>query len=152
MGPLGRAFVRLVPLAGLVSSATLAAQGITTAGIGGIVSGPDSAPLDNATITVTNTANGERWQTLTRGRGRFLVAYLSVGGSYTVEARAIGFTPAVRTGITLSLGERYRADFVLAPAAAVHEGFFIGTSAQDFLTGTRRRLPKKVHEWSSRKA
>jgi hypothetical protein len=69
MGPQGRRLVRLVALACLVPSGTLGAQGVTTAGIGGIVSGSDSVPLDNATITVTNTANGERWQTVTRGRG-----------------------------------------------------------------------------------
>ena len=137
MGPQGRRLVRLVALACLVFSGTLAAQGITTAGIGGIVSGPDSAPLDNATVTVTNTANGERWQTVTRGRGRFLVAYLSVGGSYAVEVRAIGFTPAARTGITLSLGERYQADFVLAPAAAQLAEVVVHAEADPRLNGGR---------------
>ena len=117
MGPLGRALVRLVPLAGLLSSASLAAQGITTAGVAGTVTATDSTSIGDGTVTVTNTATGERWQTVTRGRGRYLVAYLSVGGPYTIEARAIGFTAAVRTGIMLSLGERYRADFILSPAA-----------------------------------
>jgi hypothetical protein len=137
MSHLGRAVVRLVPLAGLVSSATLAAQGITTAGIGGLVSTADSIPLANATVTVTNTANGERWQTMTRGRGRFLVAYLSVGGPYAVEARAIGFTPSVRTGITLSLGERYQVDFVLTPAAAQLAEVVVHAEADPRLNGGR---------------
>src|SRR5215213_589020 len=134
MGPVGRALVHLVSLAGLAFS-TMAAQGITTAGIGGTISGPDSIPIINATVTITNTANGERWQTVTRARGRFLVAYLSVGESYAVEARAIGFTPAVRTGITLSLGERYQADFVLAPAAAQLAEVVVHAEADPRLNG-----------------
>src|SRR6185312_13615340 len=43
--------------------------------------------------------------------------YLSVGGPYTVEAKAIGFEPAVSADLLLSLGARRRVDFSLAPAA-----------------------------------
>jgi hypothetical protein len=99
--------------AGLVTG--LAAQAITTAVIFGVVSGRDSAGVEDAIVTVTNTANGERWRTATQARGRYQVEHLSLGGPYTVEVRAIGFVPTVRTFILLSLGERRRADFTLTP-------------------------------------
>ena len=67
-------------------------------------------------VTVTNTADGGRWRTTTRADGRYAFEYLSVGGPYAIEARAIGFRPAGETAITLSLGERRRADIALTPA------------------------------------
>ena len=91
---------------------------MTTAGIQGVVVGADSAGIPNASVTVTNAATGERWQTVTGTRGRYALEYLSVGGPYSIEARAIGFTPAGTSGITLSLGERHRVDLVLSSAVA----------------------------------
>jgi hypothetical protein len=117
MRPLRRALALVVPSATLLS-ATLSAQGVTTAGIQGTVVGTDSAGIPNATVTVTNAATGERWQTVTGTRGRYALEYLSVGGPYSLEARAIGFMRAGASGITLSLGQRYRADLVLVPAVA----------------------------------
>ena len=40
----------------------------------------------------------------------------SVGGPYLIEARALGFRPRRTGGITLNLGQRYTADFVLVEA------------------------------------
>ena len=95
MGLLRRALMLVVPAA-LVSTA-LAAQGITTAAIDGLVVGPDSAGIANATVTVGNSATGERWQTVTGASGRYALEYLSVGGPYSIEARAIGFAPGGTT-------------------------------------------------------
>jgi outer membrane receptor protein involved in Fe transport len=90
------------------------AQAITTAAIYGTVRGTDSVPIEEATVSITNTANGERWQTLTRAGGQYVLEYLSLGGPYTIEARAIGFRPERKVGVGLSLGERERVDFVVA--------------------------------------
>ena len=117
MSPLRRALALVVPAAALAST-VLSAQGVTTAGIQGVVTGADSAGIPNASVTVTNAATGERWQTITGTRGRYALEYLSVGGPYSIEARAIGFTPAGTGGITLSLGERHRVDLVLSSAVA----------------------------------
>jgi hypothetical protein len=115
MGPLRTALALVLPVSGLVC-ADIAAQGVTTAAIYGVVAGADSAGIADATITVTNTSDGERWQTVTHARGRYSFEYLSIGGPYTVEAKAIGFEPARSADILLSLGERRRIDFSLAPA------------------------------------
>ncbi len=146
MGPLGRAFVHLVPLAGLLSSANLAAQGVTTAGLGGVVTAADSTPIGNATVTATNTATGERWQVVTSGRGRYLLAYLSVGGPYAVEARAIGFAPSVRSRITLSLGERYRADFILPPAVTQLAEVVVSAEADPRLNAGRTGPEETINQ------
>ena len=115
MGPLTRALA-LVGVLAAIGVSDLAAQGVTTAALYGVVHGPDSSGIGDAVVTVTNLNGGERWRTTTRADGRFAFEYLSVGGPYTIEARAIGFRPASETGVTLSLGQRRRVDFALTPA------------------------------------
>ncbi len=93
--------------------AALHAQGVTGAAIQGRILGPDSTAIQDATILVTNTANGERWQTISRGKGRYGLEQLSVGGPYVIKIRAVGFAPAQRVGVFLALGQRLIADFTL---------------------------------------
>ena len=100
-------------LLGLWIPGAARAQAVTTAAIYGAVSGADSAAIEEALVSVTNTATGERWQVSTGAGGRYYVEYLSLGGPYTVEARAIGFQPTRRPGIVLSLADRERVDFQL---------------------------------------
>jgi hypothetical protein len=101
----------------LCGPSRLAAQGPTGAAVQGTVTGPESTPIADATVRITNTATGERWQTITRGDGRFFLEHLSIGGPYRFDVRAIGFAPADRTGVFLSLGQRATADFRLASSA-----------------------------------
>ncbi len=92
-------------------ASALTAQGVTSAAITGVVAGRDSNAIQEATVTVINTSNGERWQTLTHDGGRYVLDYLTIGGPYTIEVRAIGYSPLTVSGVMLSLGERRRADF-----------------------------------------
>ena len=90
-------------------------QGVTTAGLVGVVTGPDSVGIEGAVVDIENTSNGERRRTITGPRGRFFADYLTLGGPYMVTARSIGFHPAALGGAMLSLGERQRMDFTLVP-------------------------------------
>jgi hypothetical protein len=114
-----RSLIRLQLLVLAISTVytiALPAQGVTTAALVGTVTDSDSNALADAVVTVTNTATGERWQSATTTRGRYVFEYLTVGGPYIVEARAIGFAPAREPSVLLSLGERHRADFSLLTA------------------------------------
>ena len=111
MPSLRSALVTALCLAMLAPS--LAAQGVTSAAITGIVTGRDSNAIQEATVTAINASNGERWQTLTHAGGRYTLDYLTIGGPYTLEVRAIGYSPFTVSGVILSLGERRRADFTL---------------------------------------
>jgi Carboxypeptidase regulatory-like domain len=91
---------------------TARAQAVTTSAIYGTVA-DDSGSIEQATVSITNITNGERWQTATQSGGRYVLEYLSPGGSYTAEVRAIGFEPAHISGIVLSVGERELIDFNL---------------------------------------
>ena len=98
-------------------AAPLGAQGVTTAAIQGSVTGRDGTPIAVATVGVTNTSTGQRWEVQTRAGGRYFLEAIAVGGPYLIEVRAVGFRPLQRSGIMLHLGERYSADFALEPTA-----------------------------------
>jgi hypothetical protein len=135
MAPLRRPLA-LAGLLVLIGVHDLAAQGVTTAALYGVVTGPDSSGIGEAVVTVTNLAGGERWRTTTRADGRYAFEYLSVGGSYTVEARAIGFRPAGVTGIGLSLGQRRQVNFPLTPAVTQLDELTVQAS-DERLNGSR---------------
>src|SRR5690349_10177035 len=96
------------------------AQGITTAALEGIVTGPDTA-LESAEVQVTNVATGERWRASTSRAGRYAFEHLSPGGPYRVDVRAIGYDPAARTDVSLALDTRTRVDVTLVARAHVLE-------------------------------
>lgn len=94
----------------------LAAQGVTTAAIQGTVTTEAGSPVAEASVLLTNETNGRHWALVTRPDGRFLHEAVSPG-TYRVDVRALGFTPAARTALSLALGQRLVADFVLQPVA-----------------------------------
>ena len=104
----------LTPFA--TQNASLFAQGITTAAIGGSVHAADGADVDGTEIFVTNTANGYLAQDEVRD-GRFLISGLEVGGPYTVTAQFFGYHPQQTEGLVLELGATLRVDFEMQPEA-----------------------------------
>jgi hypothetical protein len=101
----------------LAGVATLPAQGVTGAAIQGRITGSGRGGIGDATVLVTNTTTGERWQTATTNEGRYAFDRLSVGGPYRLEVRAIGFSPAAVDGLMLALGERRPVDVPLVASA-----------------------------------
>jgi hypothetical protein len=93
----------------------LCAQGVSSGGIIGIVRTQLGA-VDGARVEVLNRGSGYSVTTTTRG-GRFIVLGIEVGGPYVVTVRRLGFAPASRDSIYVSLGEPRSLDFVLEPAA-----------------------------------
>lgn len=139
--PLCRSIGALFALVAL--PAGLTAQGVTGAAIQGRVTTPDNEAISDATVLATNLANGERWQATTGNQGRYFVEHLSVGGPYTIEARAVGFAPSRRSEIYLSLGQRLTADFHLHPAALELEPITV-TGSPDPRINAGRTGPAQV--------
>jgi carboxypeptidase family protein len=121
----------------LLSTASLAAQGVTGAAMHGVVVSENSTPVEQATVHVTNTSSGERWQTTTRARGRYFIEYLSVGGPYRIEVRAVGYEPAQRDSIFLALGQRLTANFTLTLAVLELEEVSVTGIEDPRLSGAR---------------
>jgi carboxypeptidase family protein/TonB-dependent receptor-like protein len=103
---------------GAAGISTLAAQGITTAAVSGVVTDSVGQPVDAAQVQVVNQQTGVRSQSLTRANGNYYLQGVEVGGPYVITVRRLGFAPDSVTGIRLSLGQNFRANFKLGTQAA----------------------------------
>ena len=107
---LGCAATVLVPVAALVG------QGVTTAMVRGTVRSPGGVAIDEARVSIVNTATGFTISGQVR-RGRFVIPGLEIGGPYTVTIRKLGYHPEQRSGVFLGLDERLELPFVLRATA-----------------------------------
>lgn len=103
----------------------------------GTVGADDGPSIQGAIVRVTNESNGRRWEIATRSGGRFFFEDLAVGGPYRIDVRALGFVPEIRTGITLSLGDRVAAHFALKPAAVALTPVIVIANVDPFLNPGR---------------
>jgi Carboxypeptidase regulatory-like domain len=107
-----RTFVRFFALLAALSSLSLHAQ-VDTGTISGAVRDPSGAVITDATITVTNTADGYVSTATTNHDGLYTVVDLRPG-NYRVSAAAAGFQSVTRAGIDLRLQDRLAVNFDLA--------------------------------------
>ena len=107
-----RIFVRSVVLIAVLSALSLHAQ-VDTGSISGTVHDPAGAIITNATIEVTNTADGYVSTVTTNHDGLYTVVDLHPG-NYRVSVAAPGFQSVTRTGIDLRLQDRLAINFDLA--------------------------------------
>jgi TonB-dependent receptor-like protein/carboxypeptidase family protein len=96
----------------LGGSASISAQGITTAAIRGTVRDQGGAGVNDAFVRVVNVSTGYFTEARVRG-GTFLVQGLATGGPYRIVVRRLGFAPEMMDGLYLALGERREVDFTL---------------------------------------
>jgi hypothetical protein len=88
-------------------SAKLSAQGVTSAGMNGLIRDDQDEPLPGATIQATHVPSGTSYTMISQNNGRFNIPNMRTGGPYRVEVSFIGFETKIFTGINLSLGQRY---------------------------------------------
>jgi len=79
---------------------------------GKVTSAADGQPIPGVTILVSGTQAGA----LTKDNGRYSITVKP--GTYTVQARRIGFAPDSITGVSVTAAQGGVADFVLQPRAA----------------------------------
>ena len=107
-----------------VPALVVRAQGVSTGSITGTVRSVRGDNIDDARVEVLNRASGHSVTTSARG-GRFFAFGLEVGGPYVVTVRRLGFTPASRDSIYLSLGAARLIELVLEPTAQTLDGIHI---------------------------
>jgi hypothetical protein len=95
----------------------LAAQGVTTAAMSGIVTTRDGSPLATANVVAIHQPSGTQYRAVARTGGAYNLPNLRVGGPYRVTVSLIGYRPAVRDTVFLDLGQDLRVDFQLERAA-----------------------------------
>lgn len=118
----------------------LAAQGITTAAVRGTITREGGLPIEGAVVSLINVPKGTRIRTTAGSSGRYSFENAESGGPYTIEAIAIGFEKASKTGVVLTLGQRYIQDFTLTAQVVTLEELEI-TATTDPLINSGRTGP-----------
>jgi outer membrane receptor protein involved in Fe transport len=145
MRPIGRA-VRFGAAAVALLVGTneiLAGQGVTSAAVQGRVTSETRGHVQSAIVVLTNTTTGARQQATTNAAGRYNFENVTPGGPFTVDVRAIGFQPANKTGIMLTLGQRYTQDFELTQQVVTLEELTV-ISATNPLINSGRTGPAQI--------
>ena len=106
----------LAALSGLVPASGWA-QGVTTSGIAGRVTGQEREPIPDARIELRRDDTGAVFVTATDEDGRFSFTNLRPGGPYTLEASRIGLQTVRREGLVLNIGQRLAVDIQLTETA-----------------------------------
>ncbi|HZQ70249.1 MAG TPA: TonB-dependent receptor [Terriglobales bacterium] len=109
-------FLLVVTVLGLLLG-TMWAQG----GVGeltGLVSDPSGAVVSNATVTLSNTATGDKRTTVTTAAGVYRFSALPVVGSYTLETSPKGFKSVKVTDVVVSVGTTTSRDIKLELGAS----------------------------------
>lgn len=118
----------------LTMTGTLFAQAGATGSILGTITDTTGAVISGAKITVTNTATGVAFQTITSSAGDYLAPVLQPG-TYSVSAAAKGFQKSVTTGFALAVDQKLRVNLTLT-AGAVTETVMVSAQALALDTDT----------------
>lgn len=115
----------------------LRAQGVTTAGVNGIVTDQDGAGLVDATVVAVHVASGTQYSAVVRSGGAYTIPNMRVGGPYRVSVRLIGYRSETQEDIFLSLGQTLRLDFQLVPQAVELAGVEVVAEQHEVLNAGR---------------
>ncbi|MGA8730889.1 MAG: TonB-dependent receptor [Terracidiphilus sp.] len=102
--------------------------------ITGTVVDPSGSAVSNATVTVTNVAQGTSWTTKTSAAGLYEFPQIPVG-SVQVKAEAPGFSAQVRSAFDLVLNQVAKVDFNLR-VGNVSETVTVSAAAPILQTGS----------------
>ncbi|HEX2190578.1 MAG TPA: TonB-dependent receptor [Longimicrobiaceae bacterium] len=130
---------------GLALPGVLAAQGVTTAALGGTVTA-NGQPVAGAEVTVRNTATGFSRTATTGQDGRYFVPNLLPGGPYSVTASGAGFGAQARGPIRLVLNQTATVDFQLAEQVVALEGLTVTAENNPVISRSRTGAATVVGE------
>jgi hypothetical protein len=86
------------------------------ANVSGRVVDSQNATITASAVTLTNTATTVKVESVTDGRGNFILPPVAPG-HYEIRAIAPGFAPSVITDITLEIGESKALTLILKPGS-----------------------------------
>ena len=95
-------------------------MGAVTGSISGTLTDPSGAVIPDATVTVTNAAQGTQTQTTTNERGFYSFPSLPPG-RYELKVEAVGFTPQKRSGLAINADTALVLDLTTTMAEKIEE-------------------------------
>ncbi|HKC46806.1 MAG TPA: TonB-dependent receptor [Gemmatimonadales bacterium] len=127
----------LAVLAAALTQSRLAAQGVTTAAVTGRVTDDAGSPVPQVELTLTLGSTGERRATRSREDGVYSFENVTVGSSFVLAARAIGFEPKTSGVFALALGQRLTLDLSLKRAAVEVAGVTVEANSDPLRSSAR---------------
>lgn len=121
----------------VVGATSLSAQGVTTGAVRGSVVDAAGAPIVGAQLTLLNTATGFRTTIQSRPNGTYALENVTPGGPFVLSARAIGYRPASRDGIYVTLGQVVSIHFTLEQTAVELAELTVSADADPLLSRGR---------------
>ncbi len=117
------------------------AQGVTSGGIAGIVTGAQSQPVAGASVIAIHEPSGTTYEATTRADGRYSIPSMRVGGPYTVQVIYVGgsgaaFAPKTVENINIALGVNVDVD-VSVEAITVAEQVEVTGQSDPVFASTR---------------
>lgn len=123
---------RVTPISLLVLSllfcSSLRAQ-VDTGTVLGSVHDSTGAVIPGADVTLTNQAQGTHFTTKTNNEGNYQFSIVRIG-TYSVMVEVTGFASAKRENISLSIQQRFVADFRLQPSTVTQSLDVVSDTAQ----------------------
>ena len=101
----------------LFNLSTVFAQGLTTAGINGMVTDKNGNALIGANVVAKHIPSGTIFGAVTRDDGKYNIANAKVGGPYQIKATFIGYKTEEVTNVVLELSQNLKLNFKLAEDA-----------------------------------
>ncbi len=124
----------VVSLSAAATIATPAMAQQITSGVEGSVSDEAGAPLNGATVTVTDTRTGSSRTLSTGTDGQFRTGSLQPGGPYTVTATAPGFEGQTVESVFVNISGNTDFSFQLASSSAGSDNVIVVTGARAGVT------------------
>ena len=125
----------LVPF--LFAPAILAAQGVTTSAMTGIVTDDKGAAIPDAVVLAVHVPSGTQYRGTVRTGGIYTIPNMRIGGPYRVTVTFIGFQPKTEENIFLSLGQTYRHDAQLQRQAVQLQELAVTAEKDEVLNAGR---------------
>ena len=130
--------VRIIAIAVAMALPThLAAQGVTTATLTGIVSSDAGTPLSVANVVAVHVPSGTQYRASVTSSGRYSIPNMRVGGPYRVTATSLGYEPRSESDVNLGLGQSLRLDFRLKRQAVELAGVTVTAEKGEVLNSGR---------------
>ena len=120
------------------------AQGVTTGSITGIVTGQDGRPLSGVQVIVLDTRTGAQTGGLTNDAGRYRVPFLQPGGPYTVQVQIIGYRPAEKEDVRVSLSAAEVVSFELEQTAVTVDPLTVSIESSPIFSASKTGLETTI--------
>ncbi len=124
----------------------LAAQGVTTASLTGIVTNDQGAPLSTANVVAVHLPSGTQYRGSVTSSGRYNLPNMRVGGPYRVTVTSLGFEPKSESDVNVGLGQSLRLDFRLKRQALELTGVTVTAERDEVLNAGRTGASTRVGE------